>query len=150
MSSSFNGNVGGECEYCHYGRKTVTVRRGDPMCADCARVEDDAVSQNAHKMIEDSRKVDSSVRIQPDIFKAITTSAIELRGAIEHDDSIPADQKDYAVAKLCHERMIHFQKVVFETSKALDEYETTMKAWQVQTQDAAGKLRLRFGHSSRR
>lgn len=113
------------------------------MCQICRDYEAELTERNAlaRKMIQESRSVDSSIQLKQDIFTAKTVPAIELRAAIEHDDSIPADQKDYAFTKECMTRFQNLQKIIFEERKALSEKENELRMWQVNVQTSAGKLR---------
>jgi hypothetical protein len=134
----------GDCEVCDKVNIEITVEHGNiTMCANCAADEKAAVSksQAAQSIITASAKIDESIQIKTDIFVTKTTALVELRGAIEADDTIPADKKEYTYAKICLERFQHLQKVVFEQRKELLEKENEMRLWQVNAQEAAGKLR---------
>jgi hypothetical protein len=92
-------------------------------------------------ILEAARQIDNSVEIKTDLFNAATVAAIELKAAIDNDDSIPADQKMYAYAKTCMERMQHMKRVIFEQREELIKNESIARMWLVQTQETAGKLR---------
>jgi hypothetical protein len=151
MSSFTNTNSKtariGDCEVCDATNIVVIIAHGNILMCESCKTNDDALTtknKEIKQIVQSSNQVDESIQIKTDLFNAGTVAAIELRGAIDADDTIPADQKDYAYAKLCLIRFQHFQKVVFEQRQELLARENEMRAWQVQTQTAAGKLRSEY------
>ena len=136
--------IKGDCEVCNAVAVEVWMEHGNIlMCKDCREKEHAAVSQEktATRMIEESRVIDSSIKLKTDVFLAHTVAAVELRGAIEADESIAADQKEYVYATECMTRFKHLQQVIFEKRQELNEQENGLRMWQVNVQTAAGKLR---------
>jgi len=133
----------GECDCCPKVDCTVFTVNGMKMCDDCKAKNDAAVAQavEVNSMLSQSRAVDASIQIKVDIFQAATTSAIELKGAIDHDENIPAEQKDYVMAQESLKRFQHLQKVIFDARQELLNRENELRAWQTQVQQFAGKLR---------
>lgn len=130
----------GDCECCDSVGVDVTFQHGNMwMCASCIEKE-----MTATQLLADSKVIDQSITVKADIYNASTVAAIELRGAIEADSSIPQDQKEYAYAKACMERFQHTQKVIFEKRQELLKNENELRMWQVNVQTTAGKLRSEF------
>lgn len=124
-----------DCEVCDKTTIEVWLMHGNIwMCLSCRDTEQKLV-------IEESREIDSKIELKTDIFAAKTVAAVELRGAIEADESIPQDQKEYVYAKECLIRFKHMQQVIFEDRLALQEKENEARMWQVNVQNSAGKLR---------
>lgn len=134
----------GECECCDKVDVTVYVTTGNiRMCSDCKEKQDAAVQQAAsvNTMIVASRSIDANIQIKTDIFQAATVAAVELKGAIDADEAIPADQKNYIMAQESLKRYQNLQKVIFEERQALLVKENELRMWQTQVQNFAGKLR---------
>jgi hypothetical protein len=111
------------------------------MCKGCETDHLRGKQEAVQQIIQASAKIDSSIEIKPDIYMAQTVPAVELRSAIEADETIPADQKEYAFTKQSFDRWQNLQKVIFEDRAALLAKETEARMWQVNIQNAAGKLR---------
>jgi hypothetical protein len=132
--------VKGDCECCDSVAVDVTLQHGNMwMCAACSTKE-----QVATQLIEQSKTIDSAIVVKADIYNAKTVAAIELRGAIEADSSIPDDQKEYAYAKACFTRFQNMQKVIFDKRQELLDNENELRMWQVNVQTTAGKLRAEY------
>jgi hypothetical protein len=101
----------------------------------------DARVRAANKTIEESRKIDSAIILQSDIYNAKTVAAIELRAAIFADTSIPDSEKEHAFTKECERRVIHLQSVIFNKRKELNSDENELRMWQSEGQTSAGKLK---------
>lgn len=130
----------GDCECCDSTAVDVTLQHGNMwMCAACSEKE-----KVATKLIEESKIIDSSIVVKADIYNAKTVAAIELRGAIQADSTIPDDQKEYAYAKACFERFQRIQKVIFDKRQELLDNENELRMWQVNVQTTAGKLRSEY------
>ena len=135
----------GDCEVSGCDKTNVEVYTMHGNILMCSEHRDEEIElvkkmEETNSILINSRKIDSAVEIKPDLFNAATIPAIELYAAIQQDDSIPADKKQYRYAKESETRMLHFQKVVFEARQKLREDENKMRMWQVTTQAAAGKL----------
>ncbi len=147
MATQTKQSKKGDCEVCDKPGVDVWPTPGNiDMCADC-KAEDDAIRSKAStvgNIIEHSVKVDTSIEVKSDLFNAATVAAVELKAAIENDESIPADQKEFKYAQMCYDRFLHFQKVAFEKHQEYIAVENEKRAWQVQTQTIAGKLRSEY------
>jgi len=104
---------------------------------DVARTEK---SNAAHAMLVQAKQIDTAVVLKTDIFTAKTPAAVELQAAILADDAIPEENKDYAYAKATFDRFMHFKQVVFNQRAELLAAENEMRMWQVNAQEAAGKV----------
>jgi len=113
------------------------------LCETCKDREIRAMEQSAEmkRIVESSRKQDESIKVIPEIILAKSVALPQLQAAIQADDSIPADQKDYAYVKAIEARVIHFQSVVSAQMKSLNEAQNELRMWQTNGQTAAGKLR---------
>jgi hypothetical protein len=145
MASNQSKKIG-DCEICDSTNTVIVMAHGNIwMCESCKKTDDELTIRNKEiNSLIQSSTLDAGVQIKTDLFNAATVASIELKGAIDADESIPADKKDYFYAKVCLERFQHFQKVVFEQRQELLVRENEMRAWQVQTQTAAGKLRSEY------
>lgn len=124
-----------DCEICDKVNVETWMMHGNIlMCRECRENEQKV-------MIEESRTIDSNVVLKTDIFTVKTVAAVELRGAIEADESIPEDAKQYAYAKECMTRYKNLKKVIFEEELALNEKKNELRMWQVNVQESAGTLR---------
>jgi hypothetical protein len=134
----------GDCETCERTNLALTLEhRNMWMCEFCVADEKAIITKigEANVLLEQSRVIDSSIQMKPDMFVAKTIPIIELQASIQQDENIPASQKDSAYAKACNERYLHFKEIVFQRRAELNEFEQEMRAWQVNAQTAAGKLR---------
>lgn len=113
------------------------------LCAECRDKEFAIIQQNNSvvKIIETSREIDSQIVLKTDILVAQTVPAMELRAAIDQDETIPQDQKDYRFTEECYQRYLKLKQVISEERKALQEKENLLRVWQTNTQATAGKLR---------
>lgn len=138
----------GDCECCTRTNIALTLEnRNMWMCEFCVADEKAITTKigEANVILEQSRVIDSSIQIKPEIFVSKTVAIVELQAAITHDANIPDALKDSAYAKACNERYLALKEIVFAKRAELNEIEQDMRAWQVNAQAAAGKL-----HSSER
>lgn len=135
----------GDCESCDQTNIEITLHYNIWMCDACWQKELAVVPttklNEVNLIIEKAKQIDNSIQIKSDIWNAETVAAKELYAAVQQDENIPQDQKDYAYTKLSAERVQKFQKVVFDQRQELLENENKLRMWQVNTQEAAGKLR---------
>lgn len=132
----------GECEVCDVPQPNTEVWliSGNIWACAAHKLENDAILASS-RTVETIRQIDSQVTVKTDVMLAATVPAIELRAAIEADESIPADQKEFAYAKETYARMQHFQKVVFELRKETLANDEQATAWQREVQRTVGTLR---------
>lgn len=137
----------GECEVCDKPNMEVFKTKGNiNMCAECKADDDKIVlqSKSVNAIMDDVAKVDTSIQVKQDIFNAATVPAISVKAAIDNDDTIPADQKEYRFTQYCHEQYMKFAAVAFDKHAEYVAAENEKRAWQVQTQTSAGKLRAEY------
>lgn len=137
----------GDCDCCTNSINVVLYElHSMKMCASCYQDDADATAKavEANAMIQQSRTIDSTIEIKLDVFKAETVAAQDVMNAILSDDSIPAKDKNYAMAAESLRRFQHLQSVIFEERKAFHEKmqakENQMRAWQVQIHTFAAKV----------
>jgi len=135
------------CEVCESVNVPVYRMPGNiDMCEACKNAEEAATQRSveAINLINESKKIDSLIELKSDVFNAATVSAPELRAAIENNQDIPANMKDYEFAKQSFERFKHLQEVIFKQRVELQVKEAEMRVWQANVQTAAGKLREEY------
>lgn len=150
MLPNRNAKQIGDCEgsMCNAMQVEVWLMHGNMLlCADCKKLEENAMmvaserSRDANKFLQTFRAVDEQTKLKTDIFNAKTQPIIEMRAAIEQDESIPSELKTEAATKECERHYLHFRDVlVRDARQRLNELENEMRMWQVAGQEFAGKL----------
>lgn len=79
-----------------------------------------------------TREIDNSIRYSQDMFNAKTPAIIELESAIQADDSIPANQKNFKLIEVLIEQFNIQKKAIFEHREQI--METQMKLEKAQTE----------------
>ena len=140
----------GECEVCpDKPNVRITLCHNNIwMCDECVAkdsalrqsITDTEKQQKLNEVLERSRQIDQSINVKTDLFNAATVPAVELKAAIDSDESIPADQKHYRYTEECFNRLVHMKKVVFEERQKLLEDENIMRMWQTQVRTSAATL----------
>lgn len=122
------------------------------MCPDCKEIEDKAYKANntpemqqsrvdsMNITLELSREIDNNIQVRTDLFNAATVSIVELKSAIDSDDSII--NKPYALASELKDRFEHFKSVVFELGEKIVDAGNQQKAIQVYLNNFANQLRV--------
>jgi ribosomal protein L37AE/L43A len=134
----------GDCETCERTNIALTLEdRNMWMCEFCVADERAITTKigEANVVLSHSKEVDTSIQMKPEIFVSKTVAIVELHAAIMHDANISDDMKDVAYTKACDERYLHLKGIVFAKRAELNDIEQEMRAWQVNAQAAAGKLR---------
>lgn len=137
-------SVEGTCEVCDKENVIVTVMHGNiTMCSDCAALEVAAVTRagDINNLLENSKKIDTSIQVKQDVFNAKTVAAIELQASIQSDENVKDEDKLYIFAKTMQERADILKKAIFDDRVALLEKENEYRMWQSQIQSAAGMIR---------
>lgn len=139
----------GNCEVCPTENVNVILKPGNIwMCEPCSIKEDELTAQNntpeavqsrVNAVIERAKEIDKKVEVRTDIFNAETVSIVELKKAIEADETII--NKPYALAQTIKERWEKLQTVGFELSEKLVEINNQQKAIQVYMNNLANSLR---------
>ena len=106
--------------------------------AEVAAIESSKV---INKVVVESLKIDSNIKLKADIFNASTTSFIELHAAIMHDESIPADKKNETLVKMCEERIKHHTDVIFNLDEKKMMEQNAREGWRKSTMDFISNLR---------
>ncbi len=135
----------GQCEVCDKENIEVVNTPGNiEMCAQC-KADDDKIreqTKSVDMIINQSKEINSHIELKQDIFNAATVPVIQVKAAIDADESIPADQKEYKFTQYCYEQFLHMQKVAFDKKQEYEAAENEKRMWQAQAQSAAGKLRM--------
>lgn len=141
----------GECECCPKTDVEVGKYYGDMwQCDDChnADVQHQAPEKQEARVLEyrqqvsvleEARKVDNGIAVRTDLFNAATVAIVDLKAAIDNDESIT--NKPYALATELKNRFEHFKNVVFELNEKLVEAGNNQKAIQVYLNNLANQLR---------
>lgn len=148
----------GICEVCE-SEKLVTVKYGNmKFCDECWLIEERASNENqslanqqkrldelnskqaeSNQILNEVKKIDSSIQVRTDLFNAATKSIIDIKKAIDSDETI--QNKPYELAKILTERLNHFNTVVFELKNELVEAGTNQRALQTSLNQLANQLR---------
>jgi len=127
----------GDCDCCTESLDVTlyAIAGGMFACESCRDKQNQAQS-----VLNNSHSIDSAVQSKGDVFNAPTVSNIELKGAIENNPAIPAEQKEFEYAREVNARFIHAQEVLFSKRQAVQEAEKVVKEYQKDLQIAVGKL----------
>lgn len=129
-----------DCECCSRTAVELTLEYGNTwMCSDCK--EKSVKAHSVNSVIAESRKIDSLIEVRQDVYNAATVPFIELKAAIDNDESIPADQKGYAFLKEVELRLEKFDKVTFDLKEALVNNQNERHSWAVSARDFIAKQR---------
>lgn len=105
------------CPTCYEQEKKLTDELNDPAAVQ-ARLDESRQRTEAesvwNKTLAKSKEVDQSIEVRTDLFNAETVAIIEIKAAIDNDENIPADKKQFVYTKTIEERIQHYEKVVFE------------------------------------
>lgn len=128
----------GDCDCCTKTDVNLYAgMAGMSQCEACLALDQSAKSV---KVIEMSRKVDTLIELKQDVFLAGTVSFAELQSAIQHNDSIPDNQKNYAIVAECDARLQILQKAIFDDEAALVAKKNEYHALRVNAQNVAARL----------
>ena len=75
---------------------------------------EEVIQKSAQKIIEESERVDNSIRYNGDIYNAKTVAIIDLKKAIDSDDTIPAENKAIVFQDKLAERYYKLSTRIFE------------------------------------
>lgn len=129
----------GKCELCPTAANSNVIML---LCPSCIRkeVQTRTSPNEVNKVIEDSKRQDTSIQLRSDIFNAQTTSIIELKQAIDSDSTI--ENKHFTLASVLTDRLNHFKKVIFELNQEMVDRSNEQRAIQVYLNDLSNKLRV--------
>lgn len=85
-----------------------------------------------------SMQIDNAIQLHTDIFNAKTVAIVELKKAIEADDSI--ENKHYKLAEVIGERFKHLTQVIFDARQKQVDAQNEQKAIQVYLNQLVDKL----------
>lgn len=131
-----------ECDYCE---STDSIRKiGDSLvCPECikkgAHVPNVPAPIAIGEVLKVSREIDNSVKVNTDIFNAATVSIVELKKAIDEDESIT--NKPYALAVELQTRFNKHKEVIFGLNQQIVEETNRQKAIQIYLNNLANQLR---------
>lgn len=120
-----------QCEECH----AKDVAHNTPE-AQAARGE---VYKAEQRVLAEVKAMDASVVVRTDLFNAATVAIMDIKKAIDADDTIT--NKPYALAETLKTRFNHFKSVVFDLNEKLVEAGNQQKAIQVYLNNLANQLR---------
>ena len=106
----------GECEFCgSMDVKLIQVRQKDMMCRDCSAKELAVQIPSFNQLIETSTETGiAEIVLDKDVLNAKTTAFVELQAAIDHDETIPAEDKRKILADEVALRYSTLDKAIFE------------------------------------
>lgn len=151
----------GECEVCPATDIEISVHYGNLwMCADCWKKEQTLKAENQKpenvearvhstklnpttpidsKLIEMAKAVDNAAHVRTDMFNSETVSIIDIKNAIDADDSIT--NKPGKLAEILFERFNKHTALVFDLGEQLMEANARQKAVHVYMNQLANSLR---------
>lgn len=133
----------GDCESCTTTNTEVWRMYGNMwLCIDCRTKELDITSKQAsvRSTLDQFRQTTEHINLQTDIHNANTVEILALRSSVYADDTIPDDQKEQRFTDLMLEQYLKFKAAVKATQELLTQQQNAMKAFQVNGQEAAGRL----------
>lgn len=136
------------CSFCGSGLSTRMIAN-IPVCLPCYNREQDLQIENLQpdKVMErvDSVKkaiqTDNTIQTRADFFNAEIQSIGEIRVNIDKDDSIPSEQKQFALAQVIKNRVIELKKSLFEIDEERIKIINQQRAVQTYLNELASKLR---------
>ena len=159
----------GDCEVCDSTGVDITVHYGNMwFCDSCWEKEESATKINSTpeaiqsrldvieeihanqssqsrydnpitNAITQTQQIDSKIQVRTDLFNSATTAIIELKAAIDADDTIP--NKPYSLASTLKYRFEHYRHIVFELNEQIVEAGNNQRAIQVYLNTLANQLR---------
>jgi hypothetical protein len=91
-------------------------------------------------VLQMSREIDNSIRVSSDLFNAATTPILELKKAIDADDTIPADKKHYRLAETLLERFNQHKRAIFDMQEKIVAEHSNQRAIQQYLNGLASSL----------
>jgi hypothetical protein len=91
-------------------------------------------------VLQMSREVDNSIRVSSDLFNAATTPIMELKKAIDLDDSIPQDKKTYKLAEELLQRFNIHKRAIFDMQEKIVAEHSSQRAIQQYLNNMASSL----------
>ncbi len=144
----------GNCEVCKNTEIPISLHYGNMwFCDGCWGKEELSTKTNQspekqqervdalqlNNAIKQSRQIDESVQIHTDLFNAETMAIVELKKAIDSDESIV--NKPFALAEEILKRFQRDKELIFNANQAISEAGNRQKAAQVYLNQLANQLR---------
>lgn len=134
------------CELCGNSGNMDVKSNDILMCQDCdykdTRVRnDEELHERALEVQSRFKSIDSTLRVQTDIFNAKTIAINELKLAIGLDSSIPADQKHFTLARMIDQRFQILKDLIFNRRQEISEAESEQRAIHAYYNELGKKLR---------
>jgi hypothetical protein len=138
----------GDCDACPDAVNVETYISSNKkmwLCEGCLNKEKAAEANQvkqaeARQIITQFRQTDGQIQLSTDLNNQESIPIIELRAAIEANDEIPANLKEYTFVKMCQEHFMTLQEEVISDRAKLRAKEHARDAWRVNGQSACGKL----------
>lgn len=139
-----------ECECCDYKGTDVKKVYGNMlMCPACLKKEEELEKQTEetaqdrvdamNDVLKRQREIDTSINISTDLFNARTVAIVEMKAAIDQDNTI--ENKEFELASRLKERFTHLKQVVFDIDKQRLEATTEQRSIQQYLNELANRLR---------
>jgi hypothetical protein len=141
----------GECESCPKTDTEVKCWFGNMFQCDECHAKDMAHNSpeaqeargQAYKqeqsILAEAKAIDDSIQVRSDLFNAATVAIVDIKKAIDADESIT--NKPYKLAETLKARFEHFKNIVFDLNQQLVEAGNQQKAIQVYLNNLANTLR---------
>lgn len=91
-------------------------------------------------VLQMSKDIDNSIKVSSDLFNAPTVAIVELKDAIDKDDSIPADKKHFKLAEVLLERFNTHKAAIFAMQQKIVAEHSNQRAIQQYLNNLAHKL----------
>lgn len=146
MLNKQNKPIIGDCEVKD-GHTNVEVWLTEPghiyMCASCIEEQEVLKVRNeaAQNLVNSFRQHDTVMEVKTEIWNAEQIPLMELKAAIQQNDAIPENEKSHVFIQECKVHVEKFDSLIFNARKQLNDMENARNAWQVNGQEAYGKLR---------
>ena len=146
MLNKQNKPIIGDCEVKD-GHTNVEVWLTEPghiyMCASCIEEQEVLKVRNeaAQNLVNSFRQHDTVMEVKTEIWNAEQIPLMELKAAIQQNDAIPESEKSHVFIQECKVHVEKFDSLIFNARKQLNDMENARNAWQVNGQEAYGKLR---------
>lgn len=113
------------CPTCYEKEKTFQAENNTP-AAQQARVDESKSVWNT--TLQKSKEIDQSLEVRTDLFNAATVAFVEIKAAIDHDENIPAEKKQFIYLKTIEEKIEHYQKLIFELGEEMVRRQAELRA----------------------
>jgi hypothetical protein len=125
------------CDACpNVGKVEPSISNKMLLCPDCWNKE---AQIPINDVLVEAKKVDDSINLRTDLFNAATKSIMDIKQAIDEDETI--ENKNYKLAEILRDRFSHFKNVVFEAQQTIVDASNNQKAIQVYLNNLANQLR---------